>query len=434
MPFRNIEPTGLFAGSGGPDHSFRLAEERPVVLPQLRRIRWAVRATLVLGVAASVVANILHALDNPISQAIAAWPPLALLLTVELISRVPVHRRSLAFARLIATATIAGIAAWVSYWHMAGVAARYGETGASPYLLPLSVDGLIVVASICLVELGARISTLETEARTARTAADAATREQAATLPAAPAQATTAPATSAPATSTQATAAQANAAQAANRFTVDLPSAAAPEVVTSDALLAEDGHPDHLPLPATARPPAPTRLGSSAHALPTARAATPHAAAPGRRRNGTTAAALAEVAAALPRTGLPKTRGAEVSAFAPTLTRQGRGTSPARNVPQAASAQSAPQATSAHSVPQAPSAAPPAKAKTAPKAAAKSARPTAPKTRRTPAETIAAAAKIKAARPDITETDLAGELGISASRWRAIRREATTNGDLRLAA
>ncbi|MEV1287073.1 DUF2637 domain-containing protein [Micromonospora sp. NPDC049679] len=127
-------------------------------LPQLRRVRWAVRATLALGVAASVVANVLHAQQNPISQAIAAWPPLALLLTVELISRVPVHRRDLAFARFAATATIAGIAAWVSYWHMVGVAARYGETGASPYLLPLSVDGLIVVASICLVELGGRIS------------------------------------------------------------------------------------------------------------------------------------------------------------------------------------------------------------------------------------------------------------------------------------
>src|SRR4051812_37130066 len=132
-----------------------------VVLQHLRRVRWAVRATLFLGVAASVVANVLHALDNPISQAIAAWPPLALLLTVELISRVPVHRKLLAAARLIATATIAGIAAWVSYWHMAGVAARYGETGASPYLLPLSVDGLIVVASICLVELGGRITSLE---------------------------------------------------------------------------------------------------------------------------------------------------------------------------------------------------------------------------------------------------------------------------------
>src|SRR5690348_14183308 len=120
MPYRNIETTGY---SPGP-HRARFVptsrQERPVVLPQLRRVRWAVRATLVLGVAASVVANILHALDNPISQAIAAWPPLALLLTVELISRVPVHRRSLAVARLLATATIAGIAAWVSYWHMAG--------------------------------------------------------------------------------------------------------------------------------------------------------------------------------------------------------------------------------------------------------------------------------------------------------------------------
>ena len=104
-------------------------------LPQLRRVRWAVRATLLLGVAASVAANILHAEPNPVSQMIAAWPPLALLLTVELISRVPVHRRSLAMVRLFATTAIAGIAAWVSYWHMAGVAARYGETGASPFAM-----------------------------------------------------------------------------------------------------------------------------------------------------------------------------------------------------------------------------------------------------------------------------------------------------------
>jgi hypothetical protein len=117
-------------------------------------------------VAASVAANILHAEPNPVSQMIAAWPPLALLLTVELISRVPVHRRSLAMVRLFATSAIASIAAWVSYWHMAGVAARYGETGASPYLMPLSVDGLVIVASVCLVELAGRIRVAE-QARTA---------------------------------------------------------------------------------------------------------------------------------------------------------------------------------------------------------------------------------------------------------------------------
>lgn len=120
------------------------------------RLRWAVRATLLFGVAASISANVLHAEPNPISQAIAAWPPLALLLTVELIGKVPVRGKALAVVRLIATSAIAGIAAWVSYWHMSGVAARYGETGASALLLPLSVDGLIVVASISLVELSAR--------------------------------------------------------------------------------------------------------------------------------------------------------------------------------------------------------------------------------------------------------------------------------------
>ena len=130
-------------------------------LARYRRVRWAVRGALVLGVGASVAANVLHARPNPISQTISAWPPLALLLTVELVSRVPMHRRSLAVLRVVATAVIAGIAAWVSYWHMQDVGVRYGETPVSAYLLPISVDGLIVVASICLVELAGRIRQLE---------------------------------------------------------------------------------------------------------------------------------------------------------------------------------------------------------------------------------------------------------------------------------
>ncbi|MEV0726892.1 DUF2637 domain-containing protein [Micromonospora purpureochromogenes] len=140
-------PTPASAGSG-----------RQVGLDQLRRLRWAVRAVLVLGVAASIAANVLHARPNTISQMISAWPPLALLLTVELISRVPSNRRALAVLRLLAAAVIAGIAGWVSYWHMVGVAVRYGEADAgASYLLPVSVDGLVVVASISLVEITGRI-------------------------------------------------------------------------------------------------------------------------------------------------------------------------------------------------------------------------------------------------------------------------------------
>jgi hypothetical protein len=132
-----------------------------VTLIKLKRVRWGVRGALALGVAASIAGNVLHAQDDLISRVISAWSPLALLITIELIARVPVHRKELAAARWLATAVIAGIAAWVSYWHMAAVASRYGETGASPYLIPLSVDGLVVVASVCLVELGGRIRDAE---------------------------------------------------------------------------------------------------------------------------------------------------------------------------------------------------------------------------------------------------------------------------------
>lgn len=129
-------------------------------LKRLKRIGWAVRAVFALGIAASLAGNVLHAADNVISQAISAWSPVALLLAVELISRIPARRGALSAVRLGATAVIAGIAAWVSYWHMVSVATRYGEADSSAYLLPFSVDGLIVVASISLVEIGGRIRTL----------------------------------------------------------------------------------------------------------------------------------------------------------------------------------------------------------------------------------------------------------------------------------
>jgi hypothetical protein len=368
-----------------------------VVLPQLRRVRWAVRATLVLGVAASVVANILHALDNPISQAIAAWPPLALLLTVELISRVPVHRRSLAFARLLATATIAGIAAWVSYWHMAGVAARYGETGASPYLLPLSVDGLIVVASICLVELGGRIAALEADAiATAREAA-AAVAARAAASPAV-VHAGASPATMA---------AQAGASPVATHASAEAVGTPAGHAAAIPGLIPVPGSAStSAPIPPPAQGAQATPAAGAAHAAPAAHAV--RATQPPRRL---TAAALAEVAAALPKVG--GVEGAELPSFKPTVTRQSR-TTPASAGGRSSgsrpgnSTQNAPTGTNRNG--------------------------STPKARRTPAETVALAAQIKAERPDVTDSELAAALGISTSRWRTVRREAAQADDLRLAA
>jgi hypothetical protein len=355
-----------------------------VLLQQLRRVRWAVRATLILGVAASVVANVLHALDNPISQSIAAWPPLALLLTVELISRVPVHRRLLAAARLFATATIAGIAAWVSYWHMAGVASRYGETGASPYLLPLSVDGLIVVASICLVELGGRISTLERPEQPAEAPAEVpATPGPIPAVIPAPAQPAHAPAMlPEPVPAARATAesplrrstaaALAEAAAALPRVPADRPAPAQRNAPSQRNAPAQRGVPAQRAVPAQ-------------HGVPAQRAVPAQRNAPAQRTTTTARAAVAPRAESTTKAGAPST-GNDRTGGAGSQTRT-------RNDETAARA------------------------------------------RRTPAETVALANEIKARRPSMTENEIAAELGISPSRWRTVRREAATqSGDHTLAA
>ncbi|GIM90465.1 DUF2637 domain-containing protein [Paractinoplanes toevensis] len=379
-----------------------------VVLQHLRRVRWAVRATLLLGVAASVVANVLHALDNPISQAIAAWPPLALLLTVELISRVPVHRRWLAAARLIATATIAGIAAWVSYWHMAGVAARYGETGASPYLLPLSVDGLIVVASICLVELGGRITSLERDGTDLpTTAAHPATHATAAH-----------PATQAAAgrLATHATAAhpatQAAAGHPATHATAAHP---ATHATATDATVPDPVIPGLIPTPSMS-PPGLDATGP-AFATETTATAAAHGGGAGREAGGRASGsplrrrALEEAAAALPRA-----TGAEGTGFSPTVTRQAR--------PPAATGRAVPAQRSSATV---------RAGATRVDGTVQTRTEKKERARRSPAETVALADRLKAERPTLTDAEIAAELGITTSRLRTVRRE-TQAGDHTLAA
>jgi hypothetical protein len=123
----------------------------------LRRVRTGVRAVLALGITASLGANIAHAEPSVIGRLISGWSPVALALAVELVSRVPLTRSWRSVIRWTATAVIAGIAAWVSYWHMVSVAERHGESTTSAHLLPLSVDGLVVVASVCLVEITDRL-------------------------------------------------------------------------------------------------------------------------------------------------------------------------------------------------------------------------------------------------------------------------------------
>lgn len=137
---------------------------------QLRRlhlIQWTLRGALALALIVSMAANILAAEPDPVARSIAAWSPLALYTAIEVMTRVPVRNRLLGGIRIVATVAIAVIAGVTSYLHMVGVGQRYGESWQVVYLLPISVDGLVTVLTLSLLDIASQVRSLTAEATSA---------------------------------------------------------------------------------------------------------------------------------------------------------------------------------------------------------------------------------------------------------------------------
>jgi hypothetical protein len=124
---------------------------------------WAY-AGAILGGAVSVAANVAHSYVRPE----AGWPagatgpepgavgaavfwPVALLVAVEILARItwPEGWRWTA-VRFGGLLPVALVAAFVSYRHLSGLLAHYGEDGMTSHVGPLAVDGLMVLATAAL--------------------------------------------------------------------------------------------------------------------------------------------------------------------------------------------------------------------------------------------------------------------------------------------
>ena len=125
---------------------------------QLRQARILARVALGLGVTASLAANIAASEPTIVARVVAGWSPVALLIAIELAARVPSDGSWSGHARTVATATIAVIAGWISYWHMVEVALGAGESAVSAHLLPFAVDGLITVATVSLDQIAKQLA------------------------------------------------------------------------------------------------------------------------------------------------------------------------------------------------------------------------------------------------------------------------------------
>lgn len=139
------------------------------------RGQWSAWAAFGAGISVSVAANVAHTWYPPaavlaawraahgpavawrpglVAQIAAAWWPVALLLCIEIVTRVQWQPgRRWAAARYGGTGVVAVVAAVVSYRHMAGLLAATGEDGVTAHLGPLAVDGLMVVASVALLSI-----------------------------------------------------------------------------------------------------------------------------------------------------------------------------------------------------------------------------------------------------------------------------------------
>ena len=99
----------------------------------------------------SVACNVLSAEPTPVGRAVAAWPPVALLLVVEVLARSPLPAGRLRWAAALGAGSVAVVAAVASFHHMHSVALSVGESPMVAWLFPFSVDGLAGVTSIALV-------------------------------------------------------------------------------------------------------------------------------------------------------------------------------------------------------------------------------------------------------------------------------------------
>lgn len=137
-------------------------------LKSLKRLRLTTWTAILFTAGVSIWGNSVHAehMDR-VGKAISLLPPVLFIVAFELGSRIPIpdaqvwYRRAL---RPAATAMVAGIGAYLSYFHQRDAFALHtGNDEATARLLPLAIDGLMVVAAVCLYELNRRIGDLATQ-------------------------------------------------------------------------------------------------------------------------------------------------------------------------------------------------------------------------------------------------------------------------------
>lgn len=107
---------------------------------------------LFLGLAGSLGANLASAKIAVIPMIVAGFPALTLFGSIEMITHNGTGKRPMWQKGLIigSMAIVAGISAWISYWHIVDLVTQNGQSGNTPYLYPFAIDAMMVIATVKL--------------------------------------------------------------------------------------------------------------------------------------------------------------------------------------------------------------------------------------------------------------------------------------------
>jgi hypothetical protein len=138
----------------------------------LKGLRKLCQGAVVFGFVTSAGGNILHAVEaftgRPVAVLVIAIFLAALIPAIfgfmfEIASRVFFRKEAPIVMKLIAftgAAGISGITAWNSYFHQRDAFSHFGDQ-TQAFLLPVAIDGLMIIGSVYLLELGFQIRDLE---------------------------------------------------------------------------------------------------------------------------------------------------------------------------------------------------------------------------------------------------------------------------------
>lgn len=111
---------------------------------------------MLMGFAVSVSANmadefVKHSRPEPGALFFGFFWPFALLFTTEVMARNEWPRHWVWNAvKVLGLTPVAGIAAWMSYWHLQSLILHYGETEFSSHIAPFAIDGFMLMCSAAL--------------------------------------------------------------------------------------------------------------------------------------------------------------------------------------------------------------------------------------------------------------------------------------------